>query len=568
MRERDEELTLFLEMRRREKEKNNLLLVLNSNELDASLGTNGGVSPISKIVSSAPATTTRKTNAVDKFLNSENDKSDYDWLLTPPGTPLFPSLEIESQKAKVSQIGMSNARPTALKPRLENLQEEPASRSNVPLKNPTLSSGLNSSSTGNRRSSSSSGLASSTRAATPTGRPTLTTTAKSSRPSTPTSRATLPSSKHTASAARSSTPTASAVRSSTPAASAARSSTPSRSTARSSTPTARSTIKASKPAPRSATPTARPTITVSKPVPRSATPTSKSTSRSATPTRRSTAPSSAPSVSAPPGRSSSVSKSGSTTSKNPAPSRGTSPSVKSRPWKPSEMPGFSLDAPPNLRTTLPERPASASRGRPGAPSAQSSIDAGSNGRRRQQSCSPSRVRTSNGSARGNGSSIPSMRKVNTSSSDDVSPVQMGTQMVERVVNMRKLAPPKQDYHLSTHNNSAGKSSSSLDSSGFGRTISKKSLDMALRHMDIRRSISGSVRPMMTNIPASSMYSVRSGSTRSRTLSVTDSPLATSSNASSEPSVNNSFFLDESEMEDNHDFGSERGNTSPSSQRGR
>lgn len=43
---------------------------------------------------------------------------------------------------------------------------------------------------------------------------------------------------------------------------------------------------------------------------------------------------------------------------------------------------------------------------------------------------------------------------------------------------------------------------------------------------------------MTNIPASSMYSVRSGPARSRTVSVSDSPLATSSNASSEVSVNN------------------------------
>ncbi|TXG58789.1 hypothetical protein EZV62_016618 [Acer yangbiense] len=566
MKERDEELALFLEMRRREKEKNNLLLVHNSIDLNTSLVSNGGGSPISKIVSFAPAAT-RKTTAADKFLNSENDKSDYEWLLTPPGTPLFSSSEMESQKAKMSQIGMSNARPTALKPRLENLLEEsPSRRSTVPHKNPTFSCGLNSTSNGNRRPSSSGGLASSTRAATPTGRPTLTTTAKPSRPSTPTSRATLPSYKPTAPAARSSTPTRSTARSSTP--TARPTITASKPAPRSATPTARPTTTSSKPVPRSATPTARPTTTASKPVPRSATPTSRSTSRSATPTRRPAVSSSAPSVSAPPGRSSSVSKSGSATLKNPAPSRGTSPTVKSRPWKPSEMPGFSLDIPPNLRTTLPERPASASRGRPGAPSAQSSIDAGSNGRRRQQSCSPSRVRTSNGNAHGNGSSIPSVRKVNTSCSDDVSPVQMGTQMVERVVNMRKLVPPKQDYHLSTHNNSVGKSSSSLDSSGFGRTLSKKSLDMALRHMDIRRSISGNMRPLMTNIPASSMYSVRSGSTKSRTLSVSDSPLATSSNASSEPSVSNFFCLGESEIDDNHDFGSERGNTSPSSQRGR
>lgn len=170
------------------------------------------------------------------------------------------------------------------------------------------------------------------------------------------------------------------------------------------------------------------------------------------------------------------------TLKNPVPSRGSSPTVKSRPWKPNEMPGFSLDAPPNLRTSLPERPASASRGRPGGASAQStSVDAGSHGRRRQQSCSPSRGRASNGCTNGSRISMPAKSKAQNNGSDDVNPVLMGTKMVERVVNMRKLAPPKHDDHPSTLNNSAGKSSS-LDSTGFGRTLSKKSLDMALRHM--------------------------------------------------------------------------------------
>lgn len=40
-------------------------------------------------------------------------------LLTPPTTPLFPSLEMELQKNKMSQMGMPNARPTALKTRVK-----------------------------------------------------------------------------------------------------------------------------------------------------------------------------------------------------------------------------------------------------------------------------------------------------------------------------------------------------------------------------------------------------------------------------------------------------------------
>ncbi|XP_012460050.1 putative GPI-anchored protein pfl2 [Gossypium raimondii] len=565
MKERDEELALFLEMRRREKEKeksNNLLSVHKSEQqLNVPLGSNvnvngngnvgGGGSPVSKIFSALPV---RKT-AADNFLNSENEKSDYDWLLTPPGTPLFPSLEMESQKTLMSQIGMSNARPVSLKTRLANLPEEPALKSTLALKQQAPSAGVISSSTLNRRPSSSGGSKSASRPATPTGRPTLPTTTKPSRSSTPTSRANLPSVKPAASTARSSTPTRSA--------------------------------------PRSLTPTARPSL-----------PASKSTSRSSTPTRRSASSSSTPIASAPSGRSSSVTRSAptassipksasltsslmksapatssvtksgtaassirkpstATTSKSTVQSRGTSPTVKSRPWKPSEMPGFSLETPPNLRTSLPERPVSASRGRPAAPGARSSsVEANSSGRPRRQSCSPARSRASSGSF-GNGSSIRSVRRADANGSDNESPVVIGTKMVERVVNMRKLVPPKQDDNH--RNNPTAKLSSSLDSSGFGRTLSKKSLDMAMRHMDIRRSISGQQRPLMTNVPASSIYSVRSGSTKSRTLSVCDSPLATSSTASSEPSVNNnSFFMDGSEMEDN-DISSERGISSPTSQ---
>ncbi|PQQ03999.1 translation initiation factor IF-2 [Prunus yedoensis var. nudiflora] len=541
--EKEEELALFLEMKKREKERNDLLLN-SSEEFDAPLGSKPGTSPIFNISSSTPAPP-RKTGA-DDFLNSDNDKNDYDWLLTPPGTPLFPSLEMESHRTMMSQLGTPKARPTALKSRLANPQPEPAARSNLVSKQPTSSPGLNSSSSGTRRPSSSGGPGS--RPATPTGRPTLTSAPRPSRSSTPTSRASLPLNKSTNSAAKPTVPTTkstipspkstiSATKSTIP----SRSSTPSRSMARSSTPTSRPTV----------------------PPPKSA-----SSSRASTPTRRPSMPSTTPSISAPPSRPSpSVSKPVPATARNPVPSRGASPTVKSRPWKPSEMPGFSLDAPPNLRTTLPDRPLSASRGRPGAPSSRSSsVEPGSNGRPRRQSCSPSRGRAPNGISHTSGSSVPAFSRGHSKVNDNVSPVLIGTKMVERVINMRKLAPPKQEDKHSPHGNHSGKSSSSPDSSGFGRTLSKKSLDMAIRHMDIRRSIPGNLRPLMTNIPASSMYSVRSGPARSRTVSVSDSPLATSSNASSEVSVNNNgICLDGSEVEDN---GSERGGRSPASVRGR
>ncbi|KAF1891117.1 hypothetical protein Lal_00001256 [Lupinus albus] len=545
-------------------------------------------------------------------------------LLTPPGTPLFPSLEMETRKTVTRQLGTLTARTTALKSRLANPQSEPtgSGRTNMVSKQPAMMPVMSSSCGTTRRPLSSGGPGS--RPGTPTGQLTSTATSKSSRSSTPT-RGTLPStrnmvatSNNTISAAK---PMVSANKTSTSAIKttvpAAKPTIPSRS----STPLSRSTA-------RSSTPTSRPTL-----------PPSRSVSRASTPTRRSSTPSREPSVSAPSVKTSSsrqpspmtsrqvapmtsrqpapvvsrlpatvISRQSATvtsrqpatvtsrqpapvtsrqptpvtsrqpapvtsrqptpvTSRQPVPSRGNSPSLRSRPWKPSEMPGFSLDAPPNLRTTLPERPLSASRGRPGAPSSRSSsVEPSSSGRPKRQSCSPSRGRSSNGTVHISGNSMPAVSRGHSKVNDNVSPVVTGTKMVERVINMRKLVPPRMDDKNSPRGNLSGKSASSPDSSGFGRTLSKKSLDMAIRHMDIRRTIPGNLRPLMTNIPASSLFSVRSGSQRSRTVSVSSSPHATSSNASSELSVNqNGLCLDSSEVDD--DIGSERCGQSPASVRG-
>ncbi|CAI9091687.1 OLC1v1026772C4 [Oldenlandia corymbosa var. corymbosa] len=462
MREKEDELALFLEMRKREKERNDLLLLHNSDEFDAPLGQRSGSSPIFNITSNASAPV-RKT-ATDDFLNSDNDKNDYDWLLTPPGTPLFPSLEMEAQKTAMSQLGTPKARPLALKSRLANPQMEPAPRSTL-SRQPTSSPGVTPSSAGIRRPSSSGG----SRPSTPTGRPTLSGISKPAPTSAPKPTTSAGSKSSTTSRATSATisrPT--------------RSATPTRTTSsvtkptvpsRSSTPTSRATTRSSTPTSRS-TPTARSSIPPPKPA-----------SRSSTPTRRPSTVSATTVTSAPPVKStSSVTKSVSSTVKNPVQPRPSSPTVKPRPWKPSDIPGFSLDAPPNLRTSLSDRPISASRGRPGAPSVRSSsVEPASNGRVRRQSCSPSRGRPPNGIVHGSGSSVPAGNRLYAKANDNVSPVLYGTKMVERVINMRKLIPPKQDDKHSPLSNLSGKSSSP-DSSGFGRTLSKKSLDMAIRHM--------------------------------------------------------------------------------------
>ncbi|KAH0925022.1 hypothetical protein HID58_017278 [Brassica napus] len=569
MAEKDEELSLFLEMRRREKEQDSLLLNNNPDEFESPLGSKPGTSPVFNISSgAAPA---RKTGPPDDFLNSEGDKNDYEWLLTPPGTPLFPSLEMESHRTMMNQTGDSKGRPATLTSRLANSSSEPAARNHLTSRQPQTSS-----SNGTTRRPSSSGGPGSrpgsaggpgSRPATPAGRSstTLTTNSKSSRPSTPTSRSSttrpsLTNSRSTASATTKPTPMSRSTSSSRLTPTASKPTTrPAGSTTRSTTSTAttrsagpsRSTTPLSRSTARSSTPTSsRPTL-----------PPPKTISRSSTPTRR--PPSAATTTTSKPSQikpSSPASKPTPSKTTPAAASRAPSPTVRSRPWKPSDMPGFSLETPPNLRTTLPERPLSATRGRPGAPSPRSnSVELAGGGRPRRQSCSPSRGRAP---MYASGSSVPAVNRGYSKANDNVSPVMMGAKMVERVINMRKLAPPRSDEKGSPHGNLSAKSSSP-DSAGFGRTLSKKSLDMAIRHMDIRRTIPGNLRPLMTNIPASSMYSVRSGHTRGRPMNVSDSPLATSSNASSEISVyNNNGVCLEAASEKEDDAGSERGCRSP------
>ncbi|XP_076931158.1 uncharacterized protein LOC143596205 isoform X2 [Bidens hawaiensis] len=564
VKDKEDELGLFLEMRQREIECDQLLLQNTEDEFDSSLGS---VEGSSHMFSMPSATAARKTGT-DEFLNSEDDKNDYEWLLTPPGTPLFPSLEMESQKTVMAQTGTPKARPTALRSRLSsNNQPEATSRNNLVSRNQVSSPGLTTSSTGLRRPSSSGGPTS--RPATPTGMPvtpTGRTATPTGRPALGTSTRPIISSTKTVSTSTRPTSTTTSRPTSTTT-SRLTSTTTSRST---STTTSRPTSTTTSRPSRSSTPTSRPTVGSTKPtVPaRSSTPTPRSTARSSTPTSRPVLPATRPVSRAPtPTRrqptpttstkttnvkSPTVTKPVPNTRSGTGPPRSSSPSpcVRPKPWKPQEMPGYSLTAPPNLRTSVTDRPPSVTRGRPGAASTRSSsVEPVANGRVRRQSCSPSRGRLPNGLLHSSGSSVPvpALNRAYAKANDNLSPGLYGTKMVERVINMRKLVPPKQDDKHSPLSNFSAKSSP--DSSGFGRSLSKKSLDMAIRHMDIRRTIPGNLRPLMNNIPASSMYSVRTGPTRNQTVSVSDSPLATSSNASSDMSVNNNSLCLDGNVDD-------------------
>ncbi|KAH9301387.1 hypothetical protein KI387_012970, partial [Taxus chinensis] len=485
--ERDDDLALFHDIHKRDKEFTGNLLLPVSDEFEAVMGGDKiSSSPLYKI----PESTPRRRGGSSDFLTADGDKSDYSWLLTPPGTPLFPSLEMEALVTGFGQMENPMVRPLAA------------------IKTSRLSDSQANSSLKSRKSGS-------------------------------TSRQTTPSY-----AAAKKPPTTSS------------NSTPS---SRSSTPSSRSSVPAYKPS-------SRPSTRSLTPVQRSSTPAQKPSTtaqQSANPRLTQNNP--------PSGRSSSVSKASSLVSRNPVLSQGTLPTVKSRPLQPSSIVGFSIETPPNLRTNIPGRATSANRGRPGAPSsAQSRTGAPiSSDKPKRQSCSPSvtRGRVSNESLNGNSTKSTLQTKKNSNDMQGAVAAVVGSKMVEKLMNSRRSTPQGKLEEVTNQfvgstlgTKMSVKSVPSEDSTGFGRTISKKSLDMALRHMDIRGGTTSSFRPHVNNVPVSSLYSVRSGAIKSKSGSISRSPITTSSNASSESSAPIAPDPDGSEFDDD-DFGSERGSRS-------
>ncbi|CAK7343502.1 unnamed protein product [Dovyalis caffra] len=377
-------------------------------------------------------------SGIDDLLSSiEGGKHDYDWLLTPPGTPLFPSLEgSESQPTTVAPRSRSLARSastTKASSRLSVSQSEsyhssrPTRSSSVTR--PSISSSQYSTYSSNRSSSilntSSASVSSYTRPSSP-----ITRSPSIARPSTPSARPT-PSRSSTPSRVRPA-PTSSSIDKTRPS-----------QNLRPSTPSSRGQI----PANLSTAPT-------------------RSNSRPSTPTRRNPAPSSS-TTSSPSASAGRVLSNG----RIPGPaSRPSSPSPRVRPsQQPVIPPDFPLDTPPNLRTTLPDRPLSAGRSRPGVsstmkgnPETMGSVNAP----RRHSSPIVTRGRLAEPSGKGR-------VHINGHVADAHEP-----RKVSHVSELGMRKPVKS-------------SSTASESTGFGRTISKKSLDMAIRHMDIRNGTGSS-----------------------------------------------------------------------------
>ncbi|KAK1264806.1 hypothetical protein QJS04_geneDACA016982 [Acorus gramineus] len=315
----------------------------------------------------------------DDLLLAEMGKHDYDWLLSPPGTPL---------------AGENNPRLFSTAPRSSSVAAKPTSiykASKFPLPQsetghsprPLRSSPVTRASISNHYSTSSNKTS-----VLNMSMAFLT----SSRPSTPgRTRSTAPPSPRPI-------PTATTPRASTP------------------TRPRPSTATASRPS----TPTARPQM--------------PSVPRPSTPTQRVTTTSPPNPV---PARSTSVGRTRTPATNGPIPARGSSPGPRARqPPQPIVLPDLPLEPPQNIRTKLPDRPTSAGRTRPGA----------------------------------------AVTPRSSSISRPSSPAIRG-RFPDNDMTVRRASKP---------------ASVAAESAGFGRTISKKSMDMALKHMDIRNSM-GSIR---------------------------------------------------------------------------
>ncbi|XP_022726186.1 uncharacterized protein LOC111282386 isoform X2 [Durio zibethinus] len=98
VREKDDDLALFNEVQSKEREN---FLLLSSDNFEDSFDFKLGISiPV--------------RGDTSELLNADEEKNDYEWLLTPPDTPLFPSLDDELPPANVAHRGRPRTQPISI----------------------------------------------------------------------------------------------------------------------------------------------------------------------------------------------------------------------------------------------------------------------------------------------------------------------------------------------------------------------------------------------------------------------------------------------------------------------
>ncbi|XP_025806129.1 uncharacterized protein LOC112884784 isoform X2 [Panicum hallii] len=198
-----------------------------------------------------------------------------------------------------------------------------------------------------------------------------------------------------------------------------------------------------------------------------------------------------------------------------------SSSPKLQGWQ-SNVPGFPFDAPSNLRTSLPDRPVSRSRG--GSPSSINGLDKGSRGRRQSMSPTPSRRASSSHSIERDRMSSYSKASATSSGEDDLDSMQSVPNSYSSSPAVKKsLAVMKTRTIASSKNLSKNFTSSS---------VPKRSFDSALWLMDHRKAPQDRFRPLLSGVPAST-FGPGNGNNVHKPMFSHNSSLTTSSNASSD-----------------------------------
>ncbi|CAL9202707.1 unnamed protein product [Musa hybrid cultivar] len=406
LRAKDDDLVLFNEMQNRERDN---FLLHSSDDFDDSIS-KLKYFPNFKLGITIPA-----QGESSDLLNADGEKHDYDWLLTPPETPLFPSLDDdEPQPTNVSR-GRIRSQPISIS---RTSTSEKTSRTN-------------------RSSASPCRLSSS-----------------------PTSSSSVTHSRTRPSSVPRSSPL---------------------------------------PVPRSATPSRRPSTPPAKPSPL--------TQRSSTPTvRRMSTGSTGPAYS-------------STRGTSPVrTNRGNSSSPKLRGWQ-SNLPGFSTDAPPNLRTSLTDRSTSRVRGLSPA-----STNGTGSSKFRRQSISPSASRSASSSQNSERNPFSSISKPSVSTSCDDDTDSHASVGVSPIAATRKYG--------AFANSRAVMFSKKPSRSSSASSVPKRSFDSALRQMDHHKAPQDMFRPLLSSVPASTFYVGKTTNVH-RPMFSRYSSLTTSSNTSSE-----------------------------------
>ncbi|KAM0939879.1 hypothetical protein DsansV1_C19g0158041 [Dioscorea sansibarensis] len=412
---KDDDLVLFNDMQNRERDN---FLLHTSDDLDDSIARLKYYSDF-KLGINIPA-----RGETSDLLKTDGEKNDYDWLLTPPDTPLFPSLDDEEpQTIHLAPRGRQRSQPISI-------------RSSVTEKTHRTSRG----------SPSPHRLSPSPRSTTGVNQ----------------SRGTPPSS------GSYSSPTA-----------VLRPTTPSR---RPSTPT-----KPSTPTPRSSTPTLR----------RSSNDSNGQWSSSG---RRGTSPVTT--------------------------TCGNSASPKLRGWQTS-LPGFSSDPPPNLRTSLADRPSSYVRGSsPASRNGRQSMSPTAS-RNRRQSMSPSASRSASSSHSHDRDRFSSYSKGSAASSCD-----------DDLDSLHSTGAGMSCGSIGSKNGTSANSRTMVFSKRPVRTPSssstpKRSFDSVLRQTDQRKTPQNMFRSLLSSVPTTTFY-IGKANGMHRPMFSRNSSLTTSSNTSSEP----------------------------------